>query len=229
MTIQTRTVLKSKFEQGDTPQGSDYVDLFDSSLNLADTTAQTVTSDLILTQAIITQASVTNMDATTVSAASMKGFVYAAVSSSSVFTSAMNVWTPSSGGPTNATGTMMMSQTVTVLSSGSGPLGIRLPAGAQIAQMYVLVRSSGSANSQGVTVKVGTSADFSQYAVIKTTVQGIYLCGAAPNLTGGSVANWWTVGANNVQLHHDVTANASGAQAQADKFDAILQVMYIPR
>lgn len=229
MTIQTRTVLKAKFEQGDTPQGSDYVDLFDSALNLADTTAQTVTSDVLMTQAVITKASVVTMEATNISAASITGFVYGAVTASSIFASALNVWTPSSGGPTNATGTMVMSQTVTVLSSGSGALGIRLPALSQITQMYVHVRSSGSANSQGVTVKVGTSGDFSQFAAIKTTAQGIYMCGAAPNLLGASSANWWTVGANNVQIHHDVTANTSGGQGQADKFDAILQINYVPR
>lgn len=46
MTSQTRAVNKAKFEQGDRPQGSDYVDLIDSFLSLADSTAQQMTSDL---------------------------------------------------------------------------------------------------------------------------------------------------------------------------------------
>lgn len=44
MTAKSRANLKSVFEQGDTPQGSDYADLIDSFLNLSDSTAQTVTS-----------------------------------------------------------------------------------------------------------------------------------------------------------------------------------------
>ena len=229
MTAQTRPVLTANFQQGDTPQGSDYVNVFDSFVSLSDTTAQSVLSDLVQTQAIITKASVATLEATTVSAASLTGFVVAAVSSSTIFTSALSVWTPSSGGPSGAQGSMVMQQLVTVLSSGSGALAIRLPALAQITQVYVHVRSSGSANSQGVTVRVGTSADATQYAAIKTTAQGLYFAGAAPNVLGGSVANWWTVGASNVQIHHDVTAATSGNVGQADKFDAILQITYMPR
>lgn len=48
MTAQNRTTNKGRFEQGDTPQGSDYVDLIDSYLSLADTTAQAVSSPLTL-------------------------------------------------------------------------------------------------------------------------------------------------------------------------------------
>jgi hypothetical protein len=48
MTAQNRTVNKSRFEQGDTPQGSDYVDLIDSYLSLADTTAQSLSSPLTM-------------------------------------------------------------------------------------------------------------------------------------------------------------------------------------
>ncbi len=52
MTAQTRTVNKSRFEQGDTPQGSDYVDLIDSYLSLADTTAQSLSSPLTMSGAL---------------------------------------------------------------------------------------------------------------------------------------------------------------------------------
>lgn len=44
MTAQNRTALKAVFEQGDTPQGSDFANMIDSPLNLADTSAQTVVS-----------------------------------------------------------------------------------------------------------------------------------------------------------------------------------------
>lgn len=44
MTAQNRATLKAEFEQGDKPQGSDYADLIDSFLSVADTTAQSVAS-----------------------------------------------------------------------------------------------------------------------------------------------------------------------------------------
>lgn len=44
MTAQTRQINKGRFEQGDTPQGSDFVDLIDSFLSVANTSAQTVAS-----------------------------------------------------------------------------------------------------------------------------------------------------------------------------------------
>lgn len=42
MAIKSRATLKQSFENGDVPTGSDYEDLIDSFLNLADTSAQTV-------------------------------------------------------------------------------------------------------------------------------------------------------------------------------------------
>lgn len=72
MTAQSRTYLKSKFEQGDTPQGTDYSDLMDSFVSLVDTTAQTLASDL----------TVPNLVATAVSAGSVN--VVGAVNAASV-------------------------------------------------------------------------------------------------------------------------------------------------
>ena len=46
MAIKTRAILKTQFENGDVPTGNDYADLIDSALNLADTSAQTATSDI---------------------------------------------------------------------------------------------------------------------------------------------------------------------------------------
>lgn len=61
MTIQSRTTLKSTFENGDRPQGSNYADTFDSFLHLTDTTAQSISSPI----------TVTTLGATTVSAATV--------------------------------------------------------------------------------------------------------------------------------------------------------------
>lgn len=46
MTSLNRVDLKAKFESGDAPQGSDYADLIDSFVNLAETTAQSMQGNL---------------------------------------------------------------------------------------------------------------------------------------------------------------------------------------
>lgn len=48
MTAQTTTVNKAAFEQGDRPQGSNYADLIDSFINIVDTTAQSIASNLTI-------------------------------------------------------------------------------------------------------------------------------------------------------------------------------------
>lgn len=68
MTAQTRTTLKAKFEQGDTPQGSDFADLIDSFISVADATAQSMTSDLSVPKLDAATVSATNVIASTVAA-----------------------------------------------------------------------------------------------------------------------------------------------------------------
>jgi hypothetical protein len=48
MSAKNRATNKSVFETGDKPTGSDYANLIDSFLSLVDTTAQSVTSDLVV-------------------------------------------------------------------------------------------------------------------------------------------------------------------------------------
>lgn len=52
MTAQDRPTIKAKFEQGDTPQGADYVDWIDSTLFIVETTAQSLASPLSVTGAL---------------------------------------------------------------------------------------------------------------------------------------------------------------------------------
>ena len=74
MTQQTRTNLKAKFETGDKPTQTDYVDLIDSGLQLADSTAQSITSPVVVAGSlgITTKVSASEAKFTgTVSASSM--------------------------------------------------------------------------------------------------------------------------------------------------------------
>lgn len=75
MTAQTRTVNKAAFEQGDNPQGTDYADLIDSFLAIADTTTQTINSNLIAPNITVT-GEVSASDVNT-SVATIKSVVFA--------------------------------------------------------------------------------------------------------------------------------------------------------
>lgn len=111
MTAQSKATLKGKFETGDTPTGSDYADLIDSALNTADTTAQTLSSDLTvpvltattvtanavnassatLTNLDVTNFAVTNLSAVTVTAGTVQADNVTVVSA----VSAKDMWTTS--------------------------------------------------------------------------------------------------------------------------------------
>lgn len=110
MTAQSRTNLQARFENGDTPQGTDYTDLIDSFVSLVDTTAQTLSSNLIVPTLIATEVSAqtlsvqtfttdfvvasaatfTRVDATTVSGATVNGATMNATNIGATAVSAAN-------------------------------------------------------------------------------------------------------------------------------------------
>lgn len=64
MTTYNQTQLKTFFETGDTPTGSDYANLIDSCVNVVDTNAQTMAGALNPTELITARVSATNINAT---------------------------------------------------------------------------------------------------------------------------------------------------------------------
>lgn len=64
MAAQTRAVNKARFENGDKPQGSDYVDLIDSFPSLSDSTSQSLTSDLSIPGLVVTNLSAASANVT---------------------------------------------------------------------------------------------------------------------------------------------------------------------
>lgn len=60
MTAQTRSDNKANFEQGDVLTGSNFADLIDSFVSIVDTTAQSMSSDLIVPN--LTCQSITTVD-----------------------------------------------------------------------------------------------------------------------------------------------------------------------
>lgn len=72
MTAQNRTTLKAAFETGDVPTGSDYADLIDSSLNLVETSAQSIASPVTFSNTLTITGNLA-VDSLTVSAAATVG------------------------------------------------------------------------------------------------------------------------------------------------------------
>lgn len=129
-----------------------------------------------------------------------------------------------SGPAANTEGHLLLSQAATVVGNTSGASSIRLPAAAQIADWWLVVHSSASANSQGLNVRIGTSGDATYFGTLKASAKNIYRAGIAPNATSVSAANS-KIGATAVQLHVDVTAATS--VADTIDFEAVLFVTYV--
>ena len=190
MAQQTRATNKAAFENQDRPAASNYVDLIDSFISLADTTAQTMASELNAPTVLV--------------------------------------------GVSGRQGRVVVSEQTTVLSSASGASGfgstrvIRIPASSAIVDMTVQVLTSASGNAGGMLVRVGTSANFNAFANILCSAQGsTYRIGGAGNVAAACAANWQNVGANDTQLHIDVTAQTS--TTQTDLFAALLTVQWMPK
>lgn len=64
MTNLSKATLQALFETGDVPTGTNYSDMIDSSVNLAETSAQTMIGALITTEVITPRVSATNVNVT---------------------------------------------------------------------------------------------------------------------------------------------------------------------
>jgi hypothetical protein len=161
MTAQTRSVLKGVFETGDTPDGSNYTDLIDSSLNLSDSTAQTVTSDLVV--------SGTFGVAATASSANLEVVGAARVSGDATFDSAITV----SGKATFSTD---------IAVSGNVSAGTLHVLGA------VTIDGAASALSMVITDNLSASAAaFSVFSAASVSFDTIVTAMVTASASGGSV------------------------------------------
>jgi hypothetical protein len=185
VTAQDRSTNKSRFEDGDKPAGSAYVDLIDSFLSVADSTAQSLTSDLSLPKLIATtEVSSPQVNATEVSASAGRftnvtasniaasGGDFTSVSAvniraNNVSASSMNVGTidnPVQLGPAGTRGRALLIQQVDV-SGNNTKKSVTLPGGSDIHDIKFRGRATfeASAGSQ-VDIRVGTSADDVKFA-----------------------------------------------------------------
>lgn len=103
MTNQSKSVLQALFETGDVPSGSNYADLIDSSVNLAETSAQSMIGPLITTELITPRVSATNVNVTgTLSANTFS--LNDLTASAAVISASLRVGTTVSAASINVTG-----------------------------------------------------------------------------------------------------------------------------
>ena len=195
MTQQTRATNKGRFENGDKPGGTEYVDLFDSFAALADTTAQAFTSDIQAPKFVATtEVSAPQVNAVEVSASAgrfttiiaatarvtgdafVSGRVIAGdVSAGYVAASAGSfpiLDGPTQVGPSGTRGRLVLVQQLDV-SGNNTKKSVTLPGGSDILDIKFRARSTfqASAASQ-VDIMIGTSADDAKF-VRFTNVCGV--------------------------------------------------------
>lgn len=161
MTTYNKATLATFFEQGDVPQGSDYQNLVDSQVNIAETSAQTMAGPLVPTELITARVSATNanivtlLSAGTISAISINATQDITTSAGAVYASAMHlsaelyrsVIIVSAFGTTQATGTALTA----TINRGQGvndgsTTGFVLQANKSGYVQYVINETAASAN-----------------------------------------------------------------------------------
>jgi hypothetical protein len=74
MTTLNKATLTASFEQGDVPQGTDYANLIDSQVNVAETSVQAMAGPLATTELITPRVSATNLNVTGILSANTLSF-----------------------------------------------------------------------------------------------------------------------------------------------------------
>lgn len=241
MTASTRATNKGRFEDGDTPQGSDYADLIDSFLSLADTTAQAVTSDIITPKIIATTEVSSPLISTTEVSASVGSFsemtITGVVSASSanfhdVVTSAFQATGPIKGGTAGAVGFMVLTQQSTVLATQTTNTTVAVvPDNSDVLDIYMFVKEAFATAAADVEVRVGVSANETMFGTFKFDSSAQILPGMhkLQEATAGVVSaatDWTALVGTSAKIMAQVTA-VSGAIASGA--EGILSIVYVQK
>lgn len=227
MTAQNRTVLKSRFEDGDAPSGSQYADLIDSFLSLTDSTAQAISSDVSLPKLIATtEVSSPQVNATEVSASVVNATILNTplVSASAANIGIVNVQTVSAqgasanmmgrfkvGSSAAALGDVVLVQSVSVPSTNTKQSMTRLPNGACILDVKMFITTRLASAATQVDVLVGTSTHDTRFCRFSgVTAQAAYSVPVSVQTSA-----WQNVSGANDTLIVVHTSAISGAIASA--------------
>ncbi len=205
MTAQTKETLKTVFEQGDKPQGSDYVNLIDSSLNLADTTAQTITSNVVLP----------SLNATVEVSSPVGKFGTVDASASAVFGGPMVV------GGANRRGRLVLVQQTTVTRTQSAATTIAsLPANSDVLEFYIHCTQAFGTTDGVVNLRLGVSGKETFFNTVALSGVGIYRAAAVTV----SALDWLNI-TTNVHVMAVVTAQGSATTPG----QALINVIYLQK
>ena len=213
MSSQNRTNLKGVFEQGDKPQGSDYVNLIDSFLNLTDTTAQTVASQL----------TVPTLVASTKVSAPVASFANVSASTIAVAGGVTTIKKIQSG-TAGSRGTAILVQRVTLAANTTAgiPATIVLPSGSNIIDMYV-----------DVEIPFATAVGVTAAEVNVSAAAGVLLARinvSASTVRYGTMQNAQTVGSSgfrNVTTTIEAHVSIQGSPTAMTAGQAMLSVVYV--
>ena len=178
MTTQSRATLKAYFETADLVTAQSFIDWFDSFVHIADTTAQTLNSDL----------SVPTLTATNVSAgsATITGLLK---TSAAVFAGATRQGVSAGTSAADSRGYFLVTQEGTVAGAATAQVAF-LPSTSNISRLAIKVLVNGSAAAGGVRVNAGTSDAKNFFGTISVSAPGIHEFStvSAARLTGASGA-----------------------------------------
>lgn len=215
MTNQSKSVLQALFQTGDTPNGSNYSDLIDSSVNLAETSAQTMIGAIISTEFIGPRVSATNVNVTGTLSATAAAFTDVTVSAISatgnVSAASLNV----TGDVSAATGTVYAS----AMRSTNGLLaGVGIVSAAGSAQATAAVLTNVVNRGKGVVD--GQTTGFMPLSNRAGLVQYLFNEGVSANLwppVGGTINGLATNAAFSLAASAMVTIVHLTASAMAVK------------
>lgn len=229
MAQQTRATNKALFETGDKPDGSNYADLIDSFLSLADTGAQTVTSPVSFSGAI-SVASGVSANTVEASTASITGTVSAhhVHASSATFIGNVAVSgkvdgsTASFVGRVSAnTGIVLLVTRATIIQShtAAAPLSVKLPNGSDIIDFKIDVEQPFETAAGATAVAVRASgANALTFFEIPVSASGRYDLG---NTTTRGRAF------RNVSATIEAHVSVQGSNTAMSAGQAILSVIYV--
>jgi len=227
MAQQTRAVNKALFEDGDKPSGSNYADLIDSFISLADTTTQSTTSDISAPKMIATTEVSSPLIVTTEVSASIINS-HQATFTGTVTASAIHV--PIMQGPTQirdsanaaTAGRIVLMQQATVAGDGYTQIAT-LPDGADVIDSKFFIKTPFATAATKINIIIGTSAAKDIYGThVNATAPGMYSLSAFTS----SPTDWDGVSGTGAVVHAKATATSGAVD---DDGVGICTIMYVQK
>lgn len=228
MTAQTRSVNAALFQDGDKPTGSNYADLIDSFLSLADTTAQTITSDIQAPKMIAT----TEVSSPQINTTEVSASILNADTLNVQRVSASSARLPLIDGPVRVgavaaeRGRLVLTQQTTITRNTSVNTTVAvLPSGSDMLDMFFHVTNVvASAGATGAALRVGVCANETQFGTIVCSGRGQYSM-TRPFTSAGT--SWLNLTGATRNITAKLTARNSLALASAAQ--GLLTVVYVQK